>query len=209
MGSLDDLFTDLGGAELADNGRAAGRTTTRKARRTVPRFEAEAEITLAEVETGTKRLIEIDGRRIEVTLPVGVEDGQRIRFSGVGTDGSDVFLRVKVKRHPKFVRRGADLETELSLTLAEALLGAEVPVETLSGRVLLRIPPETQNGRTFRLAGKGLPRFRGEGRGDLYVKVRVVLPAGLDEQGRDLAGRFLEHVRQPDPRRKKTVESRQ
>ena len=68
---------------------------------------------------------------------------------------------------------------ELPLTLGEALLGGEVPVKTLTGRVMLRIPPETQNGRTFRLTGQGLPRFKADGRGDLYARVRVVLPSGL------------------------------
>ena len=197
MGSLDDLF-DIGGTDLGGNGgrgRAAGQR-----QRIAPRYDAEAEVTLEEVASGSKRLIELDGRRIEVSLPPGVADGQRIRFSGVGADGSDVYLRVKLKPHPVFIRRGADLERDLPITLAEALLGAEVPVETLSGRVLLRIPAETQNGRSFRLKGKGLPRFRADGRGDLFARVRVVLPTGLDERGRDLAGQLAEHVRQPDPR---------
>jgi hypothetical protein len=66
--------------------------------------------------------------------------------------------------------------------------------------VLLRIAPETQTGRTIRLAGKGMPRFRADGRGDLYVKVRVVLPTGLDDRAKELATAFLDHVRQPDPR---------
>ena len=78
--------------------------------------------------------------------------------------------------HPVFTRRGADLQRELPVTLGEALLGAEVPVRTLKGRVLLRIPAETQNGRTFRLTGQGLPRFQAEGLGDLLVRIRVVLP---------------------------------
>jgi DnaJ-class molecular chaperone len=205
VGSIEDLFGAVGGEQVEPNGRRASARQQR--RRSGPRYEAEAEISLADVASGAKRLIELDGRRIEVSIPAGVNDGQRIRFSGVARDGGDVYLRVKVARHPRFARKGADLETEVPLTLEQALLGAEVPVDTLSGRVLLRVPPETQNGRAFRLAGKGLPRFRGEGNGDLYVKVRVVLPTGLDERGRELARQFLDHVRQPEPRRGKTVES--
>ena len=99
-----------------------------------------------------------------------------------------------------FTRKGDDLHRELPITLAEALLGAEVPVETLGGgKVLLRIPAETQTGRTIRLAGKGMPKFRADGRGDLYVKVRVVLPTGLDDEAKELAKAFLDHVAQPDP----------
>jgi curved DNA-binding protein len=198
MGSLDDLF-DLSDTRPGSNG-GRGRATGGRRQRIAPRYDAQAEVTLEEVASGTKRLIELDGRRIEVSVPPGVADGQRIRFSGVGADGSDVYLRVTQKPHAVFARRGADLERELPLTLAEALLGAEVPVETLSGRVLLRIPPETQNGRTFRLKGKGLPRFRAEGRGDLFARVRVVLPTELDERSRELVKQLAEQVRQADPR---------
>ncbi|HUG48781.1 MAG TPA: J domain-containing protein [Candidatus Limnocylindria bacterium] len=200
VGSFDELFSDLGGAQPGFNGGRAAAGTAPRAQRSSPRYEAEAEISLGEVATGSKRLIEVGGRRIEASIPAGMADGQRIRLSGVGPDGADVLLKIKIRPHGQFTRRGVDLERELPLTLAEALLGAEVPVETLSGRVLLRIPPETQNGRTFRLAGKGLPRFRAEGSGNLLVKVKVVLPDDLDDRGRQLARDFLEHVRQPDPR---------
>jgi DnaJ-class molecular chaperone len=195
-GSIEDLFSELGGAEYPADGARGAQARARDA----PTFEAEAEVTLDEVASGTKRHIDLDGKRIEVTIPAGVADGQRIRFSGVGPNKSDVYLRAKVKKHAVFTRDGANLRRELPITLAEALLGGEVPVETLDGRVLLRIPAETQNGRTFRLAGKGLPRFRGEGRGDLYAKATVVLPTGLDERGRQLARQFTDHVRQPNPR---------
>ncbi|CAN5756968.1 DnaJ C-terminal domain-containing protein [soil metagenome] len=197
ISSLEDLLGDMGAADGGNHG--TGRRVPTSRQRATPRYEAEADVTLEEVSNGSKRLIELDGRRIEVSIPAGVTDGQRIRLSGVGPDGADIFVKVKVKRHPTFARRGADLERELPLSLGEALLGAEVPVETLTGRVLLRIPPETQTGRTFRLAGKGLPRFRAEGRGDLFAKVRVVLPSRLDERGRELARQFVDHVKQPDP----------
>jgi DnaJ-class molecular chaperone len=164
---------------------------------------AEVEVSLEEVATGTERLVEVDGRRLQVKIPKGVETGRRIRLSGKagsGPDAGHVYLTIRVLPHQVFTRNGADLTRELPITLGEALLGAEVPVETLTGRVLLRIPPETQTGRTFRLAGQGLPRFRSEGRGDLYVRTRVVLPTGLDEKARELAKEFIDYVRQPDPR---------
>jgi curved DNA-binding protein len=166
--------------------------------------EAEVQVTLEEVATGTKRLIQVGERRLEVTIPKGVEDGRRIRLSrtaGSGPNAGHVYLVVRVQPHPLFARNGADLTRDLPITLGEALLGAEVPVQTLTGRVMLRIPAETQNGRTFRLKGQGLPRFKSEERGDLYAKVRVVLPSGLDEATRELARTFVEAVGQPDPRR--------
>ena len=190
-GSLEDLLSGMGGAQP---GAAKGRSAAR------PRFDAQAEATLEEVATGTKRLLELDGKRIEVSIPAGVTDGQRIRFSGVTADRADVYVRVAVKPHAIFERKGADLHRELPLTLREALLGGEVPVKTLTGRVLLSIPPETQNGRSFRIAGKGLPKFKSDGKGDLYAKVRVVLPKGLSAEATKAAEKFLDQVDQPDPR---------
>lgn len=187
--SIDDLLAGMGEQQRAGGGRAAP----------AARLEADAEVTLEEVAAGTKRLLDVNGRRLEVNIPPGVADGQRIRFSGVA-DGADAYVKVRVKHHPVFTRDGANLQRELALTLREALLGGEVPVKTLTGLVLLRIPTETQPGRIFRLAGQGLPRFRGEGRGDLYVRVRVVLPSDLSQEAKKSAEQFLELASQPDPR---------
>jgi molecular chaperone DnaJ len=107
---------------------------------------------------------------------------------------------VKVRTDPRFKRRGTDLERELPITLAEALLGAEVHVQTLKGRVLLTIPRGTQTGRTFRLKGQGMPRMTAGDPGDLYVKVRVVLPTNLSDEALEAARRFLDLVDQPNPR---------
>ena len=99
-----------------------------------------------------------------------------------------------------FTRNGADITRELKVTLREALLGAEIPVGTLTGRVLLTLPSGTQNGRTFRLTGQGMPRLKGEGRGDLYVKVQVVLPTNLSDEAKAAGRTFLDLVEQPNPR---------
>ncbi len=194
-GSLEDLIGNLGSYDEP----AAGNGRTRAATVAPTRIEADAEVTLDEVATGTKRLLDVDGRRLEVNIPAGVADGQRIRFSKVAA-GHDAYIRVKVKPHPVFTRNGANLERELPVTLREALLGSEVPVTTLTGRILLRIPPETQNGKAFRLKGQGLPHFRKEGRGDMYVKVRLVLPTNLSADAKQAADRFLDLVQQQDPR---------
>jgi len=165
-------------------------------------LEARAELSLEEAFHGTSRIVEVGGRRLEVTIPRGVSDGSRIRLSGKGPDGRDIFVVTHVRPHPVFSRRAerADLERELPITLQEALLGAEVPVATLRGRVLLRIPAGTQAGRVFRLKGQGMPRLGSETTGDLYVRVRVVLPSGLSPEATDAARRFLELAEQPDPR---------
>jgi len=107
---------------------------------------------------------------------------------------------IRVRPHRTFTRRGADLERELSVTLKQALLGADVAVPTLKGRVVLTVPPGTQAGRTIRLKGQGMPRFKASGSGDLYVRIRVVLPTDLSPEAKDAARRFLDLVDQPDPR---------
>ena len=135
-----------------------------------------------------------------MTIPRGAGTGNRIRLSGKGPDGRDLIVVTKQKPHRTFTRKGDDLERELPITLREALLGDEIPVGTLKGRVLLKVPAGTQNGRTFRLKGQGMPRFKGDGVGDLYVRVRVVLPTNLDEKAKTAARKFLDLVDQPDPR---------
>ncbi len=162
--------------------------------------EAIAEVTLEEAFHGATRIVEVAGRRLEVTIPRGVDTSSRVRLTGKGPDGRDLIVVIKPQPHAVFTRRGTDLEREIPVTLREALLGAEVPVRTLKGRVLLKLPAGTQTGRSFRLTGQGMPRLKGGGSGDLYVKVRVVLPSQLSDEARDAAATFLELADQPDPR---------
>jgi len=136
-----------------------------------------------------------------------VTDGARIKLRGAGArDGSgtsagDLYVTIHVKPDERFERRGADLVTELPLTLAEATLGAEVPVPTPTGSVTLRIRPNTQNGQEIHLAGKGLPRpGKDAGRGDLLVRARIVLPH-LDEETRGELATLLARHPQADPRK--------
>jgi curved DNA-binding protein len=178
----------------------AGRAGARGARTIPPTAEAVAEIGLEEAYHGTTRRVEVDGKRLEVKIPRGADTGTRVKLSGQGPGGGDLVVVVRLRPHPVFSRRGADLERELPITLEEALLGAEVPVTTLKGRVLLRIPAGTQNNRIFRLKGQGMPHLRGEGHGDILAKVRVVLPTDLSPEAEKAARRFSELARQPDPR---------
>jgi curved DNA-binding protein len=182
-------------------GMRAGATQQRATPRPAPaRHEAHAEITLDEAFHGTTRLVEVDGKRLEITIPPGADTGTRIRLSGKGPGGSDIHVVVHQRPDATFTRKGADLERELPITLKEALLGAEVPVRSPKGTVLLRIPPGTQPGRQFRLRGRGMPKFRAEGHGDLYVRAKVVLPTDLTDEARNAARRFLDIVDQADPR---------
>ena len=129
-------------------------------------------------------------------IPRGVDTGSRVKLSGKGPNGRDIVVIVRMAPHAIYQRRGADLERELPVTLREALLGAEVPVTTLKGRILLTIPAGTQSGKTFRLSGQGMPRMKDGGAGDLYLRVRVVLPPKLDERQSE-AARSLPRPRRP------------
>jgi DnaJ-class molecular chaperone len=208
--SFEDILAGmgLGGTPGATGGFGSrGRGPATGPART-PSVEAEVEVNLEEAYHGTKRLVAIDGKRLEVTVPRGVETGSRIRLKGRGGGDpdhpADLYLVVRVKPHPVYTRIGADLSREMPITLGEALLGAEITVKTLKGRVRLTIPPGTQPGRTFRLKGQGMPRLKpkaGEpATGDLLVKVKVILPTDLSDEAREAARRFLELVDQPDPR---------
>jgi curved DNA-binding protein len=187
--SFEDILAGMG----LDSDRGA-------VRQPPPTYEAAAEISLDEAFKGTSRLLEVDGRRLQVTIPPGVTTGSRVKLTGKGPGGADVVVVVRVAHHPVFTRHGRDLERELPLTLEEALLGGTVHVETLKGRVLLTIKPGTQNGQRIRLKGQGMPALRGDERGDLFVRTRVVLPTDLSEEARTSARAFLDRARQPDPR---------
>ncbi len=188
-------------ARAATRGGATPKTgTSGRERPSRAELEAPTDLSLEEAFHGTTRLVEVEGKRYEVQLPRGVDTGSRVRLSGKGPNGRDVVVAVRVRPHEIYQRRGADLERELPITLREALMGAEVPVQTLKGRILLTIPAGTQAGRTFRLTGQGMPRLKDAGTGDLYLKVRVVLPATLSDGAMDAAKRFLDLVDQPDPR---------
>jgi curved DNA-binding protein len=197
-GGFDQVF------EFGDMGTATPRAVGRPAE-----AHATAEVTLAEVAGGAERMVSVDGRRLQARIPAGVSDGAKIRLRGAvkdprGGPAGDVVITVRVKPDPRFERRGSDLVTELPLTLAEALLGAEVPVPTPTDSVKLRVRPNTQNGQEIRVPGRGLPK-RGGGKGDLIVRARVVLPT-LDEKARDELAKVLGNHPQADPRRESKVQ---
>ncbi len=173
--------------------RAAGRRTAR-----APSLEQPVEITLEEAYRGTQRVIQLqeaDGRvrRLEVKIPAGVDNGSRVHIAP-GDGGADLYLVIQVSPHPQFERKGDDLYTQLPLDLYTAILGGEVDVPTLKGtRLRLRIPPETQNGRTFVLRGQGMPRLKAPGQyGDLYATVSIRLPCNLSLEERQLFERLAE-----------------
>ncbi|MDP6102266.1 MAG: DnaJ C-terminal domain-containing protein [Dehalococcoidia bacterium] len=197
-GTEGDPFSGRGAPHLDDvlgeflGGRGFGRTSTTSRRRT--RLEQAIEVTLEEAFSGTTRVIQITkglqggARRLEVTIPAGVNNGSRVRVRPETTgSGEDIYLIVSVRPHPRFERRGNDLYTKVSVALVDAVLGKEVEVSTLTDKVLLKIPPETQNGRSFRMTGKGMPRLdSSKTRGSMYVTAQIDIPSHLSEREKEL-----------------------
>ena len=163
-----------------------------QARRSVAPTEQPVEITLEEAFNGTTRVLELlNGRRLEVKIPPGVDSGSRVSVAaGEGQRGT-IHLVITVKPHDKFQRKGNDLYTEVEVPLDDAILGGESTVATLTGTVALTIPPETQNGQRFRLAGQGMPSLNKGGnktgqRGDLFATAKVKLPVDLTPEQVDM-----------------------
>lgn len=156
------------------------------------------EITLEEAFGGTQRTLQFSNpngspRTITVKIPPGVDTGTRVRVPGEGAPGlnggarGDLFLVVKVQPHPRFERKGEDLTVKVETSLYTLLLGGQASVPTLTGKTInLNVPEQTQNGRTFRLSGQGMPVMRSERRGDLYVTVSAQLPTRLSPREREL-----------------------
>ena len=187
IGGFSDFFRTFFGGGF---GGAGTRAQTR-ARRGQD-IEQEIDISLQEAFTGASRMVQKDGRRLEIKIPPGVKTGSKIRYAGEGMPGSngagagDLYLRVRVEDDPNFERRGDDLYAELPVDLYTLILGGEANVPTLKGQLALRIPPGTQSGKTFRLAGQGMPKLNLPNSGDLYVQVRPVLPERLSAEERAL-----------------------
>lgn len=179
-----------GFSDFVKNIFRGGDGATNKAARGVRGEDREepVEVTLEEAFAGAWRRVDSPsnpGKQIEVKIPAGVQDGQRVRVAGAGWPGAlsgprgDLYLRVRIRPHQIFERAGKDLQVKVAVPLRVALLGGEVAVMTLKGKVQLRIPAETQNGTVFRLRGQGLPDAQHGPAGDLLAEVKVELPTNL------------------------------
>ncbi len=186
-GGFSDFFTRIFGG--VGEGQPGAGPTRRSAYRAPARgrdLDQPVEIGLRDAFTGTSLTLQKDGQKLEVKIPAGVKTGSRIRMSGQGgpsrsgAAAGDLYLVVNVADDPTFERDGDNLKTEITTDLYTAVLGGEVTVPTLTGDVKLKIPPETQPGRVFRLRGQGMPNLREpQNHGDLLVKVQVTLPTNL------------------------------
>jgi curved DNA-binding protein len=192
---LNDLFGDGGFSDFFQTifgggaGRARGRSFAIQGRD----IEQPVTISLKEAFQGTTRILQTGQRRIEVKIPPGVRAGSRVRVAGEGQPGhnggqpGNLYLIISTREHPAFRREGDDLHMRMPVDLYTAILGGEVLVQTLKGRVSLKIPAGTDGGQIFRLRGQGMPSLRKPSQhGDLYVEIQPTVPQDLSEQEQKL-----------------------
>lgn len=151
--------------------------------------EAALEVSFEDAARGTRASVTLDGKQLDITIPAGIEEGQRLRLAGQGLPGAqggppgDLYVRIGVRPHPRFERDGRDLSITLPIRVSEALIGATVEVPTLTSPVKLKVPAGAQNGQRMRLRGKGI-EAPDRPAGDLYVTLEVVMPKGGSPEAR-------------------------
>ena len=182
-----DFFTSIFGQDRR-SGRGSGRGTSSRPRRGRD-VEYEVDLILEEAFHGAERLLEIDGHRIKASIPPGVRTGSRVRLKGQAEPGQnggpagDLYLDIQVLPNATFERDGDDLHIDAPVDIFTAIAGGEISVPSLERLLILKIPPRTNAGQSFRLRGKGMPHLGDpKTRGDLFALVRLVLPDPLTEQ---------------------------
>ena len=158
-----------------------------------PDYNAELQLSLREAAETHKQVLNVNGKNIRITVPAGIANGQTIKLRGHGAPGvnggpaGDLYITFVIPDDPVFKRLGNDLYIHAPLSLYTAVLGGEETVDTLNGKVKLKVKPETQNGTKVRLKGKGFPVYKEEGKfGDLIVTYNVTIPSNLTEHQKEL-----------------------
>lgn len=186
-GDFSEFFESMfGGESFGGRSRTQGRFRGQD-------VTAELHLELTDAYRTHQQTFNIQGKKIRITIPAGVEDGQTIRIPGHGTPGvnggpaGDLFITFQISPHPKFRREKQDLYADVPLPLYTAVLGGELMVDTLNGKVKVKVRPETQNGTRVKLKGKGFPIYKKEGEfGDLYIRYSLELPKNLSSREKEL-----------------------
>jgi curved DNA-binding protein len=183
-GSFSDFFESLFGG---------GRSRRSQAKYRGQDYNAELQLSLRDAYVTHKQTLTINGKNVRITIPAGVENGQQIKLKGYGSPGAnggpngDLFITFVIPNEPDLKREGNNLYKTEDLDLYTALLGGEKTIDTLSGKIKLKVAPETQNGAKVRLKGKGFPVYKKEGQfGDLYITWNIKLPTNLTERQKEL-----------------------
>jgi len=188
-GTFSDFFRSIFGV-AGDGSIRSG--MPRSQSRMSPQYQQQVSISLKEAVQGTTRQLQVGERVMEVKLPAGARTGTKVRVPSAGPAGSDgrasdIYLLIEVTDDPAFEREGNDLHTQAKIDIFTAILGGETRVDTLSGKVVLTIPPGTQPDQVFRVAGRGLPQIKNpQVKGDLFVRIKVQIPRQLTSKQKKL-----------------------
>lgn len=203
-GDFSEFFRSMFGDEAAFDGFGRGRRRTMAFRG--EDYKAELHLRLRDVYQDQKQVLTVNGNKIRLTIPAGVEDGQTIRIKGQGGPGrnggerGDLYITFRIAEDPDFQRIGSDLYATVGMSLYTAILGGKLEVPTLDGKVAITVPPESENGKKIRLKGKGMPTYKKKNQyGNLYITLQVELPGNLSEKERQLFQQLaeLESRKQP------------
>jgi curved DNA-binding protein len=185
-GDFSDFFESM-------FGRSAGSGRSRQVKYRGEDFNAELHLELIDAYKTHQQTLTVNGNKIRITIPAGIENGQTIKIAGHGSKGTnggpngDLYITFSIANHPVFKRLGDDLYASVDLDLFKAVLGGELILETLSGKVKLKVKPETQNGTKVKLKGKGFPVYKNEGKfGDLHLTYTIKIPTNLSEKQKAL-----------------------
>lgn len=187
-GEFSDFFESMfGGFGGASGGRG------RQVRYRGEDYTSEIHLDLIDAYETHKQTLTVNGNNIRITIPAGIENGQTIKIAGHGGQGinggpnGDLYITFSIANHPKFKRLGNNLYATIDLDLYTTILGGEITVDTLNGKVKLTVKPETQNGSKVKLSGKGFPVYKSKGQfGDLYLTYNVKIPTNLTEKQKEL-----------------------
>lgn len=155
-------------------------------------------ITLKEAVLGGEKIITLpSGKTLQLKIPAGIEEGKKLKFKGMGEDRADVYVEILIEEDPNFKREGKDLITELPISFFDALAGAEIPLETLEGDVMLKVPSGVSTGSKLRIKNKGLGK--GEARGNLFIVLKVIMPKNVSSELKSMMNQLREKFNY-DPR---------
>ncbi len=187
-GYFSDFFESMFG-----NSGSKGRTRNNQVKFKGEDYKAELHLTLKDAFTTHQQVLNVNDKKVRITIPAGIENGQVIKLKGHGSTGvnggpaGDLYITFAIANDPQFKRDKNDLYTNVDLDLYTAVLGGDITVDTMDGKLKLKVKPETQNGIKTRLKGKGFPVYKKDGEfGDLYVTYNIKIPTGLTEQQKEL-----------------------
>jgi curved DNA-binding protein len=185
-GDFSDFFESMFGG-------SAGRSRSRQVKFRGEDYNAELHLELTDAYKTHKQTLTVNGKNIRITIPAGIENGQTIKITGHGGQGinggpnGDLYITFSIANNPKYKRLGNNLYATIDLDLYTAVLGAEITIDTLDGKVKLKVKPETQNGTIIKLKGKGFPVYKNEGQfGDLFVTFVIKIPTNLSEKQKSI-----------------------